>query len=73
MDVLIKIADVRSHFSKGVSFREYGTNFWLQPHAKYSMFTKIKSEFSHWHQNALLVIHDFSGAAGVTYDEILTI
>lgn len=70
---MIKIADVGSHFSKGVSFRELGTNYWPQLRSKFSRFTKIKIEFSHWHWNFLLPIHDLSGAASVTHDEILTI
>lgn len=70
---MIKIADVESHFSKGVSFGEFGTNVWPRPSSKFSIFTKIKSEFSHWRWNFLLPIHDLSGAAGVTHDEIQTI
>lgn len=70
---MIKIADVGSHFSKGVSFGELGTNYWPQPGSKFSRFTKIKVEFSRWHWNLLLLIHDLSGAASVTRDEILTI
>lgn len=62
--MMIKIADVESHFSKGVSFGEFGTNFWPWLSSKFSIFAKIKSEFSHWH--FLLTIHDLSGAAGVT-------
>lgn len=69
----IKIADVESHFSKGVSFRELGTNFWPWLSSKFSVFAKIKSEFSRWHWNFLLPIHDLSGVAGVTHDETLTI
>lgn len=61
---MIKIADVESHFSKGVSFRESGTNFWPWLGSKFSIFAKIKSEFSRW--NFLPSIHDLSGAAGVT-------
>ncbi len=71
--MMIKIADVESHFSKGVSFREFGTNFWTRLSSKFSIFTKIKSEFSSWRWNVLLPIHDLSGAAGVTHDEIQTI
>lgn len=71
--MMIKIADVESHFSKGVSFREFGMKFWLQPSSKFSIFTKIKSEFSRWHWNFLLPVYDLSGAAGVTHDEIQTI
>lgn len=63
---MIKIADVKSHFSKGVSFRESGTNFWPPLCSKFSIFAEIKSEFRHWHWNFLLSIHDLSGAAGVT-------
>lgn len=38
---LIKIADVKSHFSKGVSFGEYGTDIWLRRCSKFSIFAKI--------------------------------
>lgn len=67
-EMMIKIADVKSHFSKGVSFREFGTKFWQRLNSKFSIFTKKKkkSEFSCWHWNFLLPIHDLSGAAGVT-------
>lgn len=70
---MIKIADVESHFSKGVSFREFGTNLWPRLNSKFSIFAKIKSEFSRWHWNFLLPVYDLSGAAGVTHDEIQTI
>lgn len=65
----LKITDVRSHFSKGVSFRELGKKLWPRTSSKYSMFTKIKNEFSHWHWNALLPIHDLNGVVSVTHDE----
>lgn len=71
--IMIKIPDVKSHFSKGVSSRKFGTKFWPWLSSKFSLFTKIKSEFSHWRWNFLLPIHDLSGAAGVTHDEMLTI
>lgn len=70
---MIKTADVKSHFSKGVSFREFGTKLWPRLRSKFSIFAKIKSEFSHWHWNFLLPIHDLSGAVSVTHDEIQTI
>lgn len=70
---MINIADVKSHFSKGVSFREFGTNFWLRLSSKFSIFAKIKSELSRWHWEFVLPIHDLSGAAGVTRDETQTI
>lgn len=71
--MMIKIADVESHFSKGVSFRELGTNFWPRLSSIFSIFTKIKRELSNWRWNVLLPTHDLSGAAGVTHDEIQTI
>lgn len=40
--IVIKIADVESHFSKGVSFREFGANFWPRLSPNFSTFTKIK-------------------------------
>lgn len=41
---MIKIADVESHFSKGVSFGEFGTNFWRRPSSKFSTLAKIKKK-----------------------------
>lgn len=40
--IMINIADVKSHFSKGVSFGELGTNVWLRLSSKFSLFAKIK-------------------------------
>lgn len=42
--MMIKIADVKSHFSKGVSFREFGTKFWQRLNSKFSIFTKKKKK-----------------------------
>lgn len=41
---MIKIADVKSHFSKGVSFGEFGMNFWRRPSSKFSTSAKIKKK-----------------------------
>lgn len=71
--IMIKIADVKSHFSKGVSFGEFGTNFWLKQNSKFNIFTKIKNEFSLWQWTFLLPIYDFSGEASITDDETKTI
>lgn len=37
---------VKSNFSKGLSFSNFGTNFWQWLNSIFRIFTKIKSEFN---------------------------